>query len=331
MGKTIEISHRTIIFTILFPLSLWFVYQIKDIILMLFVAVIFMSALTPFVDWLQKYRVPRGLSILFIYLVVWGLVGTLIAAVVPGLIEQSGKLIRLLPTSLNQIELFNTYQQEISRELLTRLGSLPEGLIKFSIGLFSNILGVVTTLVISFYLLLERKNLDRYLTLLLGPDKPEKAKQIINHIEHRLGGWVRGELFLMLAVGTFTYIGLVILGVDIPLPLAVLAGLLEIVPNIGPTISAVPAILVALTINPLTALATLALYILTQQLENNLLVPKVMEKVTGVNPLVSILALMVGFKIAGPAGAVLAIPIILVAQIIALEIFSSHRLENLTP
>ncbi|MBI2008748.1 AI-2E family transporter, partial [Candidatus Amesbacteria bacterium] len=294
------------------------------------VAVILMSELTPFVDWLKKYHIPRGLAIFFIYLFVWALAGSLIATVIPGLIDQSGKLIRVLPVSLSQIELFNTHQQEISQEILARLGSLPEGLIKFSVGLFSNILGVVTTLVISFYLLLERNKLDRYLALLLGPDKPEKAKRIINEIEHRLGRWVRGELFLMIAVGTFTYFGLVILGVDIPLPLAVLAGLLEIVPNIGPTISAVPAILVALTINPLTALATLALYILIQQLENNLLVPKVMEKATGVNPLVSILALMVGFKIAGPAGAVLSIPIILVAQIIAAEVFSSHRLEGLT-
>jgi len=322
MPKTVEISHRTIIFTVLFLLSLWLVYQIKDIILLLFVAVILASALNPFIDWLQKYRLPRGLAIFLIYIFVWGLVGSLIAAVVPGLVDQSGKLIRLLPVSLSQIELFNTYQQEIYQEILARLGSLPEGLIRFSVGLFGNILGVVTTLVISFYLLLERKNLDRYLTLLLGPDKPDKARQIINKIELRLGGWVRGELFLMLAVGTFTYVGLVILGVDIALPLAVLAGLLEIVPNIGPTISAVPAILVALTINPLTALATLALYILIQQLENNLLVPKVMEKATGVNPLVSILALMIGFRLAGPAGAVLAIPLILVIEIVASTVFS---------
>lgn len=315
-------SNRTVTFTILLLLSLWFVYQIKDIILLLFVAVILMSAFNPFVDWLQKYRIPRGLAIFIIYLFIWGLVGSLIAAIIPGLIDQSAKLIRLLPVSLGQIELFNTYQQEISRELLTRLGSLPEGLIRFSVGLFSNILGVVTTLVISFYLLLERKNLDRYLSLLLKPDKPDKARQVINQIEHRLGGWVRGELFLMLAVGTFTYFGLVILGVEIALPLAVLAGLLEIVPNIGPTISAVPAILVALTISPLTALATLALYILIQQLENNLLVPKVMEKATGVNPLVSILGLMIGFRLSGPAGAVLAIPLILVAEIIASTVFS---------
>ena len=147
MPKTIEISHRTIIFTVLFLLSLWVAFQIKDVFLMLFVSVILMSALTPFVDRLEKLRIPRGLSIFVIYLLLWGLIGGLIAAIVPDLIDQSTRLIKILPTTLNQIEFINTHQQEISKEILGRLGSLPEGLIKLSLGLFSNILGVGTTLV----------------------------------------------------------------------------------------------------------------------------------------------------------------------------------------
>src|SRR3989338_7690705 len=312
MPKTIEIYHRTVIFTVLLLISLWFLYQITDIILTIFVSVIIMSALNPFIDWLERKRLPRGLAIVLVYFVLWGVIGSLIALIIPALADQSGRLLRLIPASLSQ------------------LGGLPGNVIKFAVGLFSNLLGVVTTLFISFYLILERKKLDRYLTFLLGHTKPDQAKRVINEIERRLGGWVRGELLLMLAVGVTTYIGLVVLGVDIPVPLAVIAGLLEIIPNIGPTISAVPAIMVALTINPLTALATLALYILVQQAENNLLVPKIMEKTTGVNPLVSILALMIGFKIAGATGAVLSIPIVLVIQIIATEVYSSHHFENLT-
>lgn len=330
MGKTIEISHRTIIFTVLFLLALWVAFQIKDVFLMLFVSLILMSALTPFVDHLEKLHIPRGLSIFTLYILLWGLVGGLIAAIVPDLIDQSTRLIKILPTTLNQIEFINNHQQEISQEILGRLGSLPESLIKFSLGLFSNILGVITTLVVTFYLLLERKNLDRYLQTLLGSDKPEKATGIINLIETRLGHWVRGELILMMAVGLLTYIGLLILGIDIPLPLAVLAGILEIIPNIGPIISAIPAILIALTINPLVALATLSLYILVQQLENNLLVPKVMQKAVGINPLVSLLALIIGFKIAGSVGAILAIPTLIIAQVIASEVFASHRLDDLS-
>ena len=136
-----------------------------------------------------------------------------------------------------------------------------------------------------------------------------------------MGSWVRGELTLMLAVGIFTYIGLSILGVEIALPLAILAGILEIVPNIGPIISAVPAVLVALTIHPLTALATASLYFLVQLAENNFLVPKIMQKAVGVNPLISILGLMIGFRLAGPAGAILALPSIIVIHTIGLEYF----------
>lgn len=324
MPKSVEISRRTIFFILVLGIALWFIYQIRDILFLLFVSVILMSALNPFVDKLERLRIPRGLSIIIIYIFLWGIIGTLVASLIPPLVDQSGRLLGLLPFSLSRIDFFNTHQQEITREVLTRLGALPEGLIKFSVSLFGNLLGVLTISVVTFYLLLERKYLNQYVTFFLGPDHPEKSVRIINLIEQRLGGWVRGEVVLMLAVGTMTYVGLLILGIDIALPLAVLAGILEIVPNIGPTISAVPAILIGLTINPLIALATFALYFLVQQLENNLLVPSIMKKAVGVDPLISILALMIGFKISGAAGAVLAIPLLLVIQIIVTEAFP-HR------
>ena len=231
---------------------------------------------------------------------------------------------------MSQIEILNSNQQAITSQLLTQIGTLPENLLRLTVGIFGNLLTVFTTLVITFYLLLERKHLDKYLSALLGKDTPTQIGHVINEIERRLGGWIRGELFLMFVVGLFTYVGLVILGVDIALPLAIIAGVLEIVPNIGPTISAVPAVLIALTIHPLTALATVALYFLVQIIENNFLVPKVMEKAVGVNPLISILGLLIGLKIAGPAGAVLAIPLIIVIQTIGLEAFSFKRLSDLS-
>ena len=125
----------------------------------------------------------------------------------------------------------------------------------------------------------------------------------------------------MFAVVTLTYVGLLFLGIDIALPLAILAGILEIVPNIGPVISAVPAVLIALTLSPVTALATASLYFLVQIVENNFLVPRIMQAAVGVNPLISILGLMTGFQLAGPAGAVLAIPLIIVIQTIGLEYY----------
>jgi len=121
----------------------------------------------------------------------------------------------------------------------------------------------------------------------------------------------------MLFVGILSYVGLLFLGIDYAVPLAFLAGILEIVPNIGPTLSAVPAILVALGSSPILALAVGALYFAIQQIENNFLVPKVMSKAVGLSPLVVIIALLVGLKLAGIAGAILAIPTVLLLEIIA--------------
>lgn len=321
MPRKIEISHRTIIFTVAFLLLLWVLFQVREIILMLFVSLILMSAFNPAVDWMEKLHLPRGAAILIVYVFVWTTVGLIIAGIVPALVDQTSRLIHLIPVAISQVELFNANQQAITQQLLSQIGTLPENLLKFTVGLFGNLLAVLTTLVMTFYLLLERKHLNKYLSAVWGGDKQAQIYKTINEIERRLGSWVRGELVLMLAVGIFTYIGLLILGVEIALPLAILAGILEIVPNIGPTISAVPAVLVALTIHPLTALATASLYFLVQLAENNFLVPKIMQKAVGVNPLVSILGLMIGFRLAGPAGAILAIPTIIVTHIIGLEYF----------
>jgi predicted PurR-regulated permease PerM len=177
----------------------------------------------------------------------------------------------------------------------------------------------------TFYLLLERINLTKYLTVLFGADKEKEVIIVINNIEKRLGSWVRGELTLMVLIGLMSYIGLRLLGVEFALPLAILAGLLEILPNIGPVVSAVPAVLTGLMISPMMALAILALYFLIHQAENTLVAPKVMQKVVGINPLVTILSLAIGFKLAGVSGAILAIPVVLVIQEIANWFLSSKK------
>lgn len=328
MPRKIEISHRTIIFTALLVLFLWFLFQIKDIIIMVFISFILMSALNPLVDRMEKLRIPRGIAIVLIYLLLWGAAGGLVAGIVPDLVDQTSRLIRLLPSAVSRIEFFNLHQQEITQQLLARIGSLPENILKITIGIFGNIVNVLTTIVITFYLLLYHSNLGRYASFLFGSDR-HRATQIVSQIESRLGSWVRGQLLLMLLVGLFTYAGLVAMGVQSALPLAILAGVLEIVPNIGPIISAIPAILVAVTIHPITALGTASLYFVIQFLENHFLVPKIMQKAVGVNPLVSILSLMAGFRLAGPIGAILALPLILILHSLGREFLSLKKLEGL--
>ncbi|PIP51788.1 hypothetical protein COX09_05165 [Candidatus Beckwithbacteria bacterium CG23_combo_of_CG06-09_8_20_14_all_47_9] len=312
--QKIEISQRTIIFTVFFLLGLVFLFQIRYILLFLFIALIFMSALSPLVDRLEKYRIPRGLSTVVLYILIWAFISFSVASLVPPLVEQSARFLNRLPQDVERLT-----QGRFDLSLLQpQLSALPQNLFKIIVGTFNNVVGLFTLTVIVYYLILERKNLHKYLLFLFGNNgREERAEAFINQLEKKLGGWVRGQLLLMLFVGILSYVGLLFLGIDYAVPLAFLAGILEIVPNIGPTLSAVPAILVALGSSPILALAVGALYFAIQQIENNFLVPKVMSKAVGLSPLVVIIALLVGLKLAGIAGAILAIPTVLFLEIIA--------------
>jgi len=323
MPRKIEISYKTIVFIAGFWIFLWFVYSIRDLLVMVFFSLVLMFAINPLVDKLQKLRFPRSLSIGIIFTLLWTLVGLAIAGLVPPVVEQTGNLINRLPGAISKIEILNSHQQEITSELLSQVSTLPQSVFKITLGLFGNAISVITTLAISFYLLVERRNFGKHLGLLFGGDKSQKISSILDKIENNLGGWLRGELVLMFSVGTLTYLGLLVLGVESALSLAILAGVLEIIPNLGPVISAIPAVLVAMTVSPALALGTAALYWLVQLLENNFLVPKVMGSVVGVNPVVVILGLMTGFRLNGPLGAVMAIPVIIILKILLSDIYKS--------
>lgn len=323
MSRTIEISHRTIVFTALFLLGLWFLYQIRTVILGLFISVLLMMAILPVVDFLARFKIPRALAILLTYVFIFGAFGLILAGVIPPLLDQTTALATRLPSYLEQLGV-GGIDETLIRQQIAQIGAIPADLVRLTLSVFSNLVAVFTLLVITFYLLLERDHLDKHLAFLFGEGNEKKAKQFIDKLEDRLGRWVRGELVLMTIVGLLTYIGLRLLGVNFALPLALLAGILEIVPNIGPTIAAIPAVLAGLTISPVMGLAVAALYFLVQQLENSVIVPKVMERSVGVRPLLTIIALAVGFKLAGVIGAILAIPVVLVVQVIWREFFTQE-------
>jgi predicted PurR-regulated permease PerM len=320
--ERIEISYKTIVFTVLFLIFLWILFLIKDIILIVFVAFVAMAALNPLVKRLEKYKIPRPLSILLIYILGFLIFGGLIAMMAPILVQQTSMLLKNLPGFLEEINFFNL--QINLNDYSDQLAKIPGNIYKILAFTFSNLLRFFTFLVITFYLLIERKNLDQHLHSMFLRDGEEKVGKFIRRVENRIGGWVRGQLVLMFIVGLLSYIGLTLLDLDFALPLAVLAGLLEIVPNIGPTVSMIPAIVVGLAVSPIMGLTVVALYFLIQQLENNLIVPKVMQKSLGLNPLITIIVLMIGLKLGGALGMILSMPIYLVLEVIAKWIYKSR-------
>ena len=317
--RKIEISHRTIIFTVVFLILLNFLYFIRDIILLVFVALLIMTILNPLVTKLSKFKIPKALSILVSYVVVFGFIGVALAGVIPPLIEQTTNFVSGLPKNLENLGASSIVSQQVMNQFLTRVGDLPAQMAKVTISIFSNILGILAVLFFAFYLLLSRDKLDDQLAAFFGKTRSKKIAKLIDTLEEKLGGWARGELVLMIMVGVSTYVGLRLLGIPFALPLAMLAGLLEIVPYIGPIIAAIPAIIIGFGISPVIGLATAALAFLIQQFENYILVPKVMEKSVGVSPIITLLSLAVGFKIAGIVGALISVPVVITLQVLSKE------------
>lgn len=317
--RKIEVSHRTIIFTVVFLILLNFLYFIRDIILLVFVALLIMTILNPLVTKLSKFKIPKALSILVSYIVIFGLIGVALAGVIPPLIEQTTSFINGLPEYLENLGASSFVSQQVMSQFLVRVGDLPAQVARVTISIFSNILGVLTVLFFAFYLLLSRDKLDDQLASFFGEKRSKEIAKLFDTLEEKLGGWARGELILMAMVGVSTYIGLRLLGIPFALPLAMLAGLLEIVPYIGPVIAAIPAVIIGFGISPVIGLATAALAFLVQQLENYVLVPKVMEKSIGVSPIIILLSLAIGFKIAGIVGALISVPVVITLQVLAKE------------
>ena len=318
MPKKIEISHRTIIFTVVFLLSLWFLVQIAEILFWLFVSFILMAAFKPTVDYLEGKKFPRVLAILLIYTIFLFILSFVVSTIVPPLISQTITLIERLPGYLRSVLPFMTIDPAVVSQQIAPLG---QNLVKLSLGIFSNVIALFTIIVITFYLLLERKNLNAYLAFLLGERSGENVVAVIHKVEERLGAWVRGQLTLIFAIGILTYIGLVILGIPYALPLAILAAMLEIVPNIGPVLSAIPAVIVAFAVSSLHPLFTIIMYIIIQQLENQVIVPIVMRRMVGLPPLVTIVAILIGVKLAGVRGAIMAVPVVVTFEAIFTEYF----------
>ncbi|OGL88417.1 hypothetical protein A3I42_00040 [Candidatus Uhrbacteria bacterium RIFCSPLOWO2_02_FULL_49_11] len=176
-------------------------------------------------------------------------------------------------------------------------------------------------LVLTFYMVVDEDGIMRFLQVITPENIHKDVTALTVKIQNKIGLWLRGQLILMLVIGVLTFIGLTIIGVPYALVLALVAGITEIIPYAGPVIGSIPAIFIAFTISPTMGLWTVLLYVLIQQAENHLLVPKIMQKTTGLNPIIVILAVLIGARLSGVIGALLAVPIASAIEVLIHEHF----------
>jgi len=325
--QKIEISAKTIIFTVFFILLLQFLMIIKDLIFALFIAFIIASALRPFVLWLIEKKTPRIISLIIVYLLFIGIMGSIIGLILPPLIKELFLLAKSLPYIINRLAIGNLGFLD-TNSFVQYIPNITNQLINVIQGAFSNVVFIMLIFFFSFYFLIEENTIKKTPIKFFDETQLNKINDIFSGAEKKLNSWFWGELVLMMAVGILTFIGLSLIGLKYVVPLAILAGLLEIIPNLGPTIAAAPAILIGFSQSYFLGLAALAASFIVQQLENNIIVPLVMKKAVGISPAITLIALIVGGKLAGVMGVLLAIPTMLFLEVIVVEMIKKPTIKK---
>jgi predicted PurR-regulated permease PerM len=279
-------------------------------------------------------RLPRWLAILIVYITIIAAIVLVALLVVPPLVAQAGELWTELPRLVERAQ-----EVLVRRGLLERPITLGEAVRQApqasgtAVGTAavavtwtaSFLLESITVLILTFYLLVDSESLFAGFARLFPREQRPRLRQAASQISTKVSAWMAGQMILAATIGTTAAVALWLLEVPYFYVLALIAAVGEMIPVLGPFLSAIPAITVALTVSPQTALWVAVFWLVQQQVENNLLVPKIMERQVGVSPVVVIAALMIGGALLGILGALLAVPTAAILQVVVLELLEQRE------
>jgi predicted PurR-regulated permease PerM len=309
-------------------------FRLHRLFLLLFAAIVISTAIRPAVDWLHRRGLPRLLGVALLYLLLLAFVVGLLLLGAPLIAEQSTNLANAIPEAYSDLRQSmlrnpNLFVWRLGVELPPQLPLTASGEASAeesvsavaqawqTIGLVASaIFAIFAILALAFYWTLEGERTKRALLLLLPLDKRESARELVTTIENNIGNYIIGQATLALIIGVLALTAYLLIGLPYALVLAILAGIMEVVPLIGPTLGAIPAVIVAFSVDPVKVMWVIVATAVIQQLENSFLVPRVMDRAVGVNPLVTLLALTAFGSLFGIVGALVAIPVAAVVQIL---------------
>ena len=316
----------------------WALWEVRSALMLVYISALIAIGLSPVVNAIERkrlmrQRVPRWAAILVIYLCIIGVIVAVGILVIPPIIMQARGLAMELPRLLHQGQ-----QWLINHGLLTREISAQEAvqqtagssgaqdtiglIIGGVIGFVGGVFGVITMLVLTFYFLVDSSGLVTVFNRLFPREKRAQVEDACRRVTNKVSAWLGGQLLLGGIIGSTAAVGLGLMGVPFFYVLALIAGLGEMIPIVGPILSAVPAIAVALSVKPTLALGVIAFFFAQQQLENHLLVPKIMQRQVGISPVFVIVALLIGGSLLGVIGAILAVPTAAILQVLFEELMN---------
>jgi predicted PurR-regulated permease PerM len=321
---------------------LWTLYLVRAPLLLIYVSALFATGLAPLVRIIERQRVraisrrrvPRAAAILAIYATVLGAIGGLGAAVIPPLVQQSQQFWKALPDYMDQAQQRLTSWGLLSPDASFKdlLQQAPAGggdavgvVLGALLGFVGGIFGVVSILLLTFYMLVDADRVFALFVRLFPRRERNRVSEISELVAVKISAWLGGQMLLGLIIGTISAIGFFLMGVPYFFVLAVIAGIGEMIPMVGPLLSAIPAVLVALTVSPGLALGVAAFCWAVQLIENNVLVPKVMGETVGLSAVTVIISLAIGSELLGFVGALLAVPTAAIIQVLFEELYLAEK------
>lgn len=319
-------------------LSLVLVYLLRDVIMILFFGIMIASAVSPFANWMESKKIPRLLGVIVLYVVFFGLVGFFLSLVIPVISLEINQLAQSLPRIFAGVNsALETAQSSGYLSFVNDIQSLLDSFSQFLrvsstsilnliVNIFGGIISFIAIIIISFYFSFMKQGVSSFFRSVL-PDKYEEyVISLWKRAELKVGRWFQGQLLLALSVGLVVFVGLSLFNVKYALLLGITAMVFEIVPIVGPVISAIPAVLFAFAQSTSLGVGVLVFYIVVQQLENHVLTPLILGKTLGLNPVTVVIALLIGGKLAGILGVLLAVPVaVVIVEIIEDVVEERHR------
>ena len=315
-------------------LGFWLLYRFYMVVLILFVAIILGTVIRPIVNWLYKHGLPRAAGVILVYVFLLAFLIGFILLLFPLVFDQGSTIIKTIPDQYQNLrnlminspnQMIRSLNQYLPLELPgfittsqtdTQLLASAEVALGYISTASKVIFFAIVIFLLAFYWTLEGPRTIQSLILMLPKVHRQNISELIGLMESKIGYFIAGQGVLCLVIGVLAFIAYSIIGLPNALVLALVAGILEAVPLVGPTLGAIPAGVIALSISPVKLIWVVAATIIIQTLENNLLVPRIMRRAVGVNPFVSLLAIFAFSSLFGVAGALIAIPIAAIIQIL---------------
>lgn len=344
-GKKIKFSRRTIKFVFLFVIFIVIIFsiikghsKIGSILLLVFYSAILAYLLNPLVNLIEKRGIKRTPSILLVFLFLIGILILVVISIVPKIMVEFENLILVLPSYFSKIyDYFDHLHikyfkhidnlppefQAIKEVFLENLNSFQlyiinwiKDLINLSIKKFSKVISLFIVPILTFYFLKDKEFFKKKIVLLIPKDYRHNVLKISREVDDLLGKFIRGQLLVAAYVGAATSIVLLIIGIDFAIIIGLVAGIADIIPYFGPVIGILPAVIFALLESPIKAVWVIISFVIIQQLECNIIEPKIIGNSVGLHPIIIILSLIISGSYFGILGMLFAIPVTLIIKIV---------------